>query len=205
MDAKSDGRGNWNQDATYSVLWPFFGVWLLGQQVGLDYSDPLRQHTWWDRMKNMSDVQNFPIPYTGVAGANVCWLYRNAQGASPWQNFTRGQMTQNDALLPNAGTAAGTAALFGQGIDLKNDSPETGMNRPTMDLKVWTSLIDIVLLYRDASMWSQWHLWTLTWNSELAENWSYGQVFDTSIPSASMTRNRDWREMDRTGGGGSGS
>ena len=43
---------------------------------------------------------------------------------------------------------------------------------------MWTDPNDIVKLYSDAKKWSEYDIYTLTWNSNMTRNQALGQAFD---------------------------
>ena len=112
-DVKNDARGGMTQDAVYTVVWPYLGMWFGGQEASPSMLAPQKKFLDWQRVNLMANG-TYDIPY--AASFNDSWTYLDQDpfsGHSPYMH--------KDDRLSAAGTTAGTYALFGQpDVDMKS-------------------------------------------------------------------------------------
>lgn len=140
-DAVNDCRGGLTQDAAYTTLWPYLGMYYAGSLYLPSYLAPEKRYLDWERVQYMTDG-TFDIPWGSTM--NDAWLYVSS---NPFDNYSP-YMHQDDRLSA-AGTTAGTYALFGNGdVNMKTQdfASTIGLNIP-FTFKPWTDPRDILSAY----------------------------------------------------------
>ena len=183
-EAKQDARGG-SQDYLYSTKWGYLGTTWAGYEFQPDLLAPQKRYLDRDRLVMMAD-DTWPVPDLASQATNQTWLYCGADPLSAWSPYMH-----EDSRLSAAGTTQATYSMFGQALDLHAVPPElpAGMNRPFTP-KAFTARSDVSALFQDATRWTGWTLWTLSWNEHFVRQGAYGQAFDQSWAGSLNQRTR---------------